>query len=252
MSHQTAVQDDNMVLISPSILAIEKASLCDASMMAEKGGADWIHLDIMDGHFVPNLTYGPPVVRLCRESTKLPLDAHLMVTNPDDLIPELLDIGCEYITVHQETCVHLHRTLMSIRDGGAKSGVALNPATPAVLIMDILPIIDMVVIMAVNPGFAGQKHIPESAGKVARFNEKARNMGWEGLVQVDGGVNTKTAGDLVLAGADCLVAGAAVFKRRGKAKAGDIEAYTKEVEKNIEDLHTACQVAIETGLDPYK
>ena len=241
-----------MVLISPSILAVENASLCDASMMAEKGGADWIHLDIMDGHFVPNLTYGPPVVRLCRGSTKLPMDAHLMVTNPDDLIPELLKIGCEYIAVHQETCVHLHRTLMSIRDGGAKAGVALNPATPVETILDILPIIDLVVIMAVNPGFAGQKHIPESAPKVARFNEKARNKKWKGLVQVDGGVNTKTAGDLVLAGADCLVAGAAVYKRGSKAKAGDIKAYTKEVKQNIDELRTACQVAIESGLDPYK
>jgi len=241
-----------MVLISPSILAVDKASLWDATRMAEKGGADWIHLDIMDGHFVPNLTYGPPVVKLCRASTKLPMDAHLMVTNPDDLIPDLLEMGCDYISVHQEACLHLHRTLMSISEGGAKSGVALNPATPIETILDILPIIDLVIIMAVNPGFAGQKHIPESADKVARLTEKARSRDWKGLVQVDGGVNVDTAGNLVLAGADCLVAGAAVFRRRTEAREGDIEEYGEQVKQNIEDLRTACQVAIESGLDPYK
>ena len=241
-----------MVLISPSILAIEKAGLCDATRMAEKGGADWIHLDIMDGHFVPNLTYGPPIVRLCREYSKLPFDAHLMVANPDNFIPELLDIGCEYITVHQETCVHLHKTITSIKKGDRRAGVALNPATPVETLTDILPIIDMVVIMAVNPGFAWQQHIPESPRKVARFAEMARRMEWKGLIQVDGGVNVDTAGDLVLAGTDCLVAGAAAFKRRKKAKAGDIEDYAKQVKQNIDDLRTACRVAIEEGLDPYK
>ncbi len=241
-----------MTLISPSILAVKLAGLCEAAEMAEKGGADWIHLDIMDGHFVPNLTYGPPVVKLVRHVTSLPLDAHLMVTNPDDLIPELLKIGCEYIAVHQEACVHLHRTLGHIRENGAKAGVALNPSTPVETLVDVLPMTDLVIIMAVNPGFAGQVHIPESARKVARFADMARSSGWKGLIQVDGGVNTDNAGDLSLAGADCLVAGASAFRLRKEGEPGADLDYAEQVKMNIEDLKHACNVATETGVDPYK
>jgi len=240
-----------MTLISASILAVRSASLCDAADMAEKGGADWIHLDIMDGHFVPNLTYGPTVVRLVREHSTLPFDAHLMVTNPDDLIPELLNIGVDYITVHQETCIHLHRTLSHIRDGGCGTGVALNPATPVETLVDILPMLDMILIMAVNPGFAGQKHIPGSALKVARLSEMVREREWKGIIQVDGGIDPSTAGNIVMAGADCLVAGAAVYRRREKGHPGADLDYAGQIKLNIEDLQVACRVAIEEGVDPY-
>jgi len=241
-----------MTLIAPSILAVENASLFDAAKWAADGGADWIHLDVMDGHFVPNLTYGPPVIKLCRKVTDIPFDAHLMVTDPDDIIPELLDIGCEYISVHQEACVHLHRTISQIKDGGAKAGVALNPATPVELLMDILPMLDMVVIMAVNPGFAYQKHIPETAEKVARFSDMARKIEWPGLVQIDGGINVDTAGAMIVAGADALVAGGAVFGRRKEGQKGYKDSYPEQVRMNIYDLKVACQVAIEEGIDPYK
>ncbi len=241
-----------MTLISPSILAVENASLTDATKWAAEGGADWIHLDVMDGHFVPNLTYGPPVIKLCREVTDIPFDAHLMVTNPDDLIPELLGIGCEYITVHQEACVHLHRTLSHIRDGGAKAGVALNPATPVELLVDILPMLDLIVIMAVNPGFAYQKHIPETVQKVARLSEMTSRIEWPGHIQVDGGINVETIGAMVVAGTDVLVAGGGVFKRRTKGQQGYKDDYSEHVRMNIYDLKVACQVAIEEGVDPYK
>jgi len=238
-----------MTLITPSILAVEEDGLVNATMMADKGGADWIHLDIMDGHFVPNLTYGPGVVKLIRQVTDLPCDAHLMVTNPDVVIPPLLDMGVEYITVHQEVCKHLHKTLSTIKDGGAKAGVALNPATPLEMIMPILPMLDLIVIMAVNPGFAGQKHIPESAAKVSRFSQIVRNNKWEGIIQVDGGINLQTLPAIMMAGADCLVAGASVFRR---AKPGTPESklsYQEQITKNIKDLKIACDVAIEEGVD---
>jgi len=238
-----------MTLISPSILAVEDGSLTDATIMAHKGGADWIHLDIMDGHFVPNLTYGPMVVKLIREVSDLPFDAHLMVTDPDVLIPDLLKIGVEYITVHQETCGHLHRTLSTIKDGGAKAGVALNPATPIEMIMPILPMLDMILIMSVNPGFAGQKHIPESAAKVSRLSNIARNNNWEGLVQVDGGINVDTLPAIIMAGADCIVGGASVYRKIKPGKPGSDMSYQDQVTKNIKDLKIACDVAIEEGVD---
>jgi len=238
-----------MTLISPSILAVEKSSLTEAAIMAEKGGADWIHLDIMDGHFVPNLTYGPMVVKLICQEVAIPFDAHLMVTNPDLLIPHLLKMGIEYITVHQETCVHLHRTLSVIKDGGAKAGVALNPATPIEMIMPILPMIDMVIIMSVNPGFAGQKHIPESVNKVARLSQIARNNNWQGIIQVDGGINLTTVNAIVVAGADCVVAGASVFGRATAGEPGSELSYAEQVARNIRDLRIACNVAIEEGMD---
>jgi len=241
-----------MTMIAPSILAVQDKGLVEGAVIAHEVGAEFVHLDIMDGHFVPNLTYGPPVIRLIRKECKGVFDAHLMVTNPDDIIPELLDIGCEWITVHQEACLHLHRTLTHIREGGAKAGVALNPATPINTIEDILPMIDLICVMSVNPGFAFQKHIEGSAEKISKLSSMVRQAGWKGMIMVDGGVDASNAGSLVLAGADILVAGGAAFRMRKKGEEGHGLSYKEQVRLNIQDLRTACDVAVETGVDPYK
>jgi ribulose-phosphate 3-epimerase len=241
-----------MVIIAPSILAIKQESLINAARMAEGAGADWIHLDLMDGHFVPNLTYGPPIVELIKPASKLPFDAHLMTTDPELWIPALLEIGIEYISVHQEACTHLHRVVSQIRDGGAKAGVALNPATCVETLYEMLPIMDYVLIMAVNPGFAYQKHIEGTADKVARFAHMAREREWKGLIEVDGGITDSNIGSMVIAGADALVAGGSAYRRREKGEPGADSDYATQVKMNIHDLKIACDVAIESGLDPYK
>jgi len=172
-----------------------------------------------------------------------------MVTNPDDLIPEFLKIGCEYISVHQETCPHLHKTLSGIRENGSKAGVALNPSTPVESINEVLPLLDLIIIMGVNPGFAGQKHIPETADKISRLIVLLRERAWKGMIQVDGGVSPENACRLVLAGADCLVAGASAFRRRNPGELHFDSDYTLQVKANIEDIRHAITVAIEKGID---
>jgi ribulose-phosphate 3-epimerase len=204
------------IRIAPSILSADFARLADGIAQAEEGGADIIHVDVMDGHFVPNLTIGPPVVAAVRKVTKLPLDVHLMIENPDRLIPEFAAAGATGITVHQEACVHLHRTVQQIRELGARPGVALNPATPLTALDEILPYVDLVLIMSVNPGFGGQRYIPTSTRKIAALRKIVDERGlWPIDIEVDGGVSETTIGDVVSAGANMLVAGAAVFNDRG-------------------------------------
>ena len=177
----------------------------------EAAGADWLHLDIMDGHFVPNLTFGPPIVAAIRKITKLPLDVHLMVTNPSSLIDDFAAAGADWLTVHGETEPHLHRLVARIRELGVRPAVALNPATPANTLEEILPEVDMVLVMSVNPGFGGQKFIPSSIDKIRRLKKQISALNREVLIEVDGGINAITSPMIREAGADVLVAGSAVF-----------------------------------------
>ncbi len=200
-----------MVELCASILSADFAHLADEVAAAERGGATVIHVDVMDGHFVPNLTFGPPVVKSLRKVTKLPLDCHLMVDNADDLIPALADAGANWIIVHYEACRHLHRTLQLIAQHGMKPAVVINPATRVDLIQQILPMVHHVLIMSVNPGFGGQEFIPFSLDRIRRLAEMRQEMGLTFRIEVDGGVAHDTVAQVVQAGADLLVAGNAVF-----------------------------------------
>lgn len=204
------------VKIAPSILSSDFARLADGVKQAEEGGADWIHVDCMDGHFVPNLTIGAPVVNALRKETQLPLDVHLMIERPENLIEAFVAAGADYVTVHVEASVHLHRTVERIRELGAKPGVSLNPATPLSVLDEILPYVDLVLIMSVNPGFGGQRFIPTSTQKIAMLKKQldARNL-WGVEIEVDGGITPQTAPEVIEAGATVLVAGAAVYNRQG-------------------------------------
>ena len=200
------------IKLAPSILSADFARLADAIAEAETGGADWIHVDVMDGHFVPNLTIGPPVVRSLRKVTKLPLDVHLMIERPDALIDDFVDAGADIITVHQEACTHLHRTVQHIRSRGRKAGVAINPATPVAMLDEILPWVDLVLVMSVNPGFGGQKFIETSPHKISLVRAALATAGRTDVeIEVDGGIAEDTASPVTESGATVLVAGAAVF-----------------------------------------
>lgn len=209
-----------MVKIAPSILSADFARLGEEIQDVERGGADWIHVDVMDGHFVPNITIGPLIVDAIRPVTKLPLDVHLMIEEPDRYIPQFAKSGADWITVHQEACRHLHRTIHLIKEHGVKAGVVLNPATPLVTIESMLPDLDMVLLMTVNPGFGGQKFI---SSVVAKIRELRRLLDERGLghveIEIDGGVNKETARQCIEAGATVLVAGNAVFNQPDRAQA---------------------------------
>jgi ribulose-phosphate 3-epimerase len=201
-----------MALIAPSILSADFTRLGEQIAAAEAGGADWIHLDVMDGHFVPNITIGPLVVAAARRATHLPLDVHLMIEEPDRYLSDFVSAGANSLTVHQETCPHLHRTVQRIRELGARPGVSINPATPVDSLIDILPFVDLVLVMTVNPGFGGQAFIPECLRKIARLrNQMEATGGPQPEIQVDGGIDPKTAPAVVAAGASVLVAGSAIF-----------------------------------------
>jgi len=203
------------VQIAPSILSADFAALGDALRQAQLAGADWIHIDVMDGHFVPNLTIGPPVVKALRPHSSLPFDVHLMVSQPERLVPAFAAAGADWLSVHWEACPHLHRVVQQIRELGKRPGVVLNPATPPTFLSEILPFVDLVLVMSVNPGFAGQAFIPETVSKVAAIDAARRDRGLDFLIEVDGGVGPANAGDLVRAGADVLVAGTALFRMPG-------------------------------------
>ncbi len=203
-----------MVELLPSILSADFAHLADQIAAAECGGASAIHVDIMDGHFVPNMTIGPPVVASIRKVTRLPLDCHLMIDNPNEYIAAFADAGANWLSVHYEACPHLHRSLELILHHGMKPGVVLNPATRVDLIVDILPMVHHVLIMSVNPGFGGQEFIPFSLGKIRYLAGIRREMGLDFKIEVDGGVAHDTIGAVVQAGAELLVAGKCRFRSR--------------------------------------
>ena len=200
-----------MVELAPSILSADFAHLADAVQAAERGGGTLIHVDVMDGHFVPNITLGPPVVRSLRRATRLPLDCHLMIENPDAYIPDFAEAGANWISVHWEACRHLHRTLQLIAQHGMRPAVVINPATPVDFLVDVLPLVHHVLVMSVNPGFGGQEFIPFSLDKIRRLRALREQMGLRFRIEVDGGVAQETIAQVVQAGADLLVAGNAVF-----------------------------------------
>ncbi len=200
-----------MIELAPSILAADFARLGEQVRAAGEGGASVIHVDVMDGHFVPNLTLGPPLVKSLRKVTKLPLDCHLMIENADDFIPAFAEAGADWISVHQEACRHLNRTLNLIKRHGCRAGVVINPATPVDMLAEVFDIVDYVLVMSVNPGFGGQKFIPGSLHKMRRLAEIRSQRGLNYRIEVDGGVGHDTIGEVVRAGGEILVAGNAVF-----------------------------------------
>jgi len=200
-----------MTRIAPSILSADFAHLGREIAAAEAAGAQMLHIDVMDGHFVPNITIGWPVIESIRKITRLPLDVHLMIEGPDRYVGDFIKAGADILTVHYEAAVHLHRTVQSIKEGGAKAGVSLNPATAVSHLQDILPDIDLALIMSVNPGFGGQKFIPGALRKIASLRKMIVEAGLSVLIEVDGGVKPGNAREVVDAGADILVMGSAFF-----------------------------------------
>ncbi|HVQ53742.1 MAG TPA: ribulose-phosphate 3-epimerase [Thermoanaerobaculia bacterium] len=207
------------VCIAPSLLSADFARLADALAMAEAGGADLVHVDVMDGHFVPNLTIGPPVVRALRKATRLPLDVHLMIENPERTLPEYLDAGVDWVSVHVESTRHLQRCLDTIRRAGARAGAALNPGTPSLMLASAWQDLDYAVVMSVNPGWGGQKFLAPSVEKVRRLRIESREAGSSLAIEVDGGVDSGNAAPLAAAGAEILVAGTAVYGHADPAAA---------------------------------
>ena len=216
-----------MEIIAPSILSADFTQLGNELKSVEAAGADWIHIDVMDGSFVPNISYGPIVVEACKRATDLVLDVHLMIERPDHLIPEFAKSGADYISVHAEACTHLHRSLQLIKSLGKKAGVALNPATPVSAIEWVADQLDFVLVMSVNPGFGGQKFIESSLKKIKRLSALFREKKSDTIIQVDGGINSETIGRVSRAGATSFVAGSAIFNTP------DYKATIDQLRKNI-------------------
>jgi len=216
-----------MVKIAPSILSANFLNLGEEIKAAHKAGADMLHIDIMDGHFVPNITIGPFIVESIRKITSLPLDVHLMIEEPDRYLMDFIKAGADFLTVHYETSVHLHRTVQRIKESGVKAGVSLNPATSILSVEHILPDIDFVLLMSVNPGFGGQKFIPHIIHKITALKKIIRNRGLSTLIEVDGGIKLDNAKEVVSAGADILVMGSAFFNSK------DYKATIKKLRRNL-------------------
>ena len=206
------------IRLAPSILSANFAALGDDIRMVEEAGAHLIHVDVMDGHFVPNITIGPPVVKSIRKATKLPLDVHLMITDPDKYIPAFAEAGASLLTVHAESTVHLDRTLNFVRSQKVGVGVSINPATPVLAVEHVLGLADMLLIMTVNPGFGGQSFIPYTVEKIRQARQLIENRNYRCVIEVDGGIDTETVPEVVKAGAEVLVAGSAIFRAPDPAR----------------------------------
>ncbi len=215
-----------MLRIAPSILSADFLRLGDDIKAAEIAGADLLHIDIIDGHFVPNITIGPAIIEAINKITELPLDVHLMIENPDNYIKNFIDAGADYLTVHYEAAIHLHRTIQYIKEKGIKAGVSLNPSTPVNSLEEVINDIDMVLIMSVNPGFGGQKYIQKSTDKIKRLKKLVTEKSSNALIEVDGGIGIDNALEVISAGADILVMGSAFFN------SGDYETFIKKI-RNI-------------------
>jgi ribulose-phosphate 3-epimerase len=200
-----------MVEILPSILSADFARLADEIGKVERAGVRMLHVDVMDGHFVPNLTMGPPVVKSIKKITKLTLDVHLMITDPDRYAPVFIEAGADQVSVHQEACPHLDRSLRLIQAEGARAGVVINPATPVSVLDEVLDIADYVLVMSVNPGFGAQRFIPNSLKKVRELDRRRRELGLQFAIEIDGGITLENIGDVVRAGCDWIVAGSSIF-----------------------------------------
>jgi ribulose-phosphate 3-epimerase len=208
-----------MIKIAPSILAADFSNLRSQIEQAERGGADWIHIDVMDGHFVPNITFGPMLVSAARKCTHLPLDVHLMIENPDQFIEKFCEAGADRLTVQQEASLHLHRTLEAVKDCKAKVGIALNPATPLLSIKEVIDEVDLLLVMTVEPGYGSQPFIPFTLRKIREARKLIDGIQKDIFIEVDGGINTRTASEVVKAGANVLVAGTAIFGESSIEKA---------------------------------
>jgi ribulose-phosphate 3-epimerase len=218
-----------MTMLAPSILSADFLKLGEEIQAAETAGADMLHIDIMDGHFVPNITIGPFIVESIRKITSLPLDVHLMIEEPDKYLRDFIKAGADYLTVHYEASVHLHRTVQWIKESGVKAGVSLNPATPVWNLEHILPYTDLALLMSVNPGFGGQEFIPEVIEKIKILKKLLREKGLSTLIEVDGGVKIKNAPEIISAGADILVMGSAFFNSKDY---GTVIKQFREILKN--------------------
>ncbi len=216
-----------MAKLAPSILSADFSRLAEQVNEIEKAGAHLIHVDVMDGHFVPNITFGAPVMKSLLGKTGIPFDVHLMIENPDMYIADFVTENTEYITVHQEACIHLHRTIQNIRSHGVKVGVSINPATPVCMIEEVLSDVDMVLVMSVNPGFGGQKFIPSALDKIRALDNIRKERNLDFVIEIDGGAGADNIDEILAAGTDIVVAGSSVFKK------GDIDKQVKLLTQNM-------------------